>query len=538
MRILFFLIIFIISSFNLFSQVDKSEDFYFSTVEEEISNLNDRARSLDDSNPTEQLQLASDAYSLSLTEELYENQAKALTTMGIAYFHLQEYEQSFEALSKSNLLSQQINYTDGLWDSSYYLGLLHKYLEDYDQAVFYFDNAGTFIPEENDKRNIIIYSELASIYKSENLYEKAIEKANQALILSNNLEEIKSFIENSLLMGEIHFLAGDTRKAIIFFNLILSETTIIGEHENYRASAMSYLGKCYALIGEYNLALTNGQESLLVSVKNNSTVGRMNAYDSLSYIYEVMGDFEQAYKNLQLYYKQKEIFDSANSTGSLNKIKAYYGTFEKEQEIDQQQIQIENQNRMILAGSLMISIFIILILILYLLYRKNSRVATKLSQDLKQEMIISRTDVVTGLPNRKSIEDSIQKAILKWEKNYTDFSLIFLSFETYKKIDKTSGVGTGDKLQKFISKFLKSELKGQDLIAVWKPFLFLMLLPETDRESLNSVIHKMNVKITREKFNMGDETISLVSTVGSFTYSGEGNRSDCIEKCRSELNNN
>jgi len=82
----------------------------------------------------------------------------------------------------------------------------------------------------------------------------------------------------------------------------------------------------------------------------------LDAYDSLSFIYQLMDDYEKAYINLQLFYSQKEILEKKINTGNLNKIKAYYGSFEKEQEIDKQQMQIENQNRLILAGSLMITL--------------------------------------------------------------------------------------------------------------------------------------------------------------------------------------
>jgi len=524
------------SSFVLFSQVDKTEDFYFSSIEEEAVLLNKKARETGNDKPLVKLQLAQEAYALSVDENLLENQVDALATMGSAYFHLLDIDKSLELQNQSYELARNINYTEGQWFSAYSLGTLQVYLEDPEKAEIFFAEADKLIVAENDIKHIIVLKEFVKLYKQQGLFEKASATAEEALLMAESLKEEKYTLELSLLYGEIQFHAGNIRNANNLFRNIIAMTSALGDYQDIRASALSLMGKCYALLGDYHMALANGQDALLLSVKNDSDQGRLDAYDSLSFIYQLMDDYEKAYINLQLFYSQKEILEKKINTGNLNKIKAYYGSFEKEQEIDKQQMQIENQNRLILAGSLMITLFIILILIFYFLYRKNSRIADKLSRDLKREMILSKTDPVTGLPNRKKIEEVIQKAITLWKKDAVNFSLLFLSIESFKKIDKEWGEGSGEKIQKFIGNLLKSELKGRDIISVWKPFLFLILLPETDSDSLKSVRHKINLRFSREKYIQDERETSLSLKIGFFTYSGEENRSDCIIKCREELN--
>jgi diguanylate cyclase (GGDEF)-like protein len=530
------LIILFLYPLVLFSQVDGTEDFYFSSLEEEAVLLNLQARETGNDQPSVKLQLAQEAYSLAIAEQLYETQVDALATMGTAYFYLLEIDKSLEALKRSYELANRINYSEGHWYSAYILGTIHAYLEDPEIAEAYFSEADQLVIPENDIKHISVFKELVKIYISQKFYEKAATISTEALLMSEILDEEGFILELTLLSGEIQFLAGNIRRANNLLRDIITKTSALGEYQEIRASALSLMGKCYALLGDYHMALANGQDALLLSVKNDSDQGRLEAYDSLSYIYQLMDDFERAYLNLQLYYRQKEFLEKEKNTGNLNKIKAYYGTFEKEQEIDKQQLQIETQNRLILAGSLMIAVFIVLLLIFYLLYRKNSRIAEKLSRDLKRELILSKTDPVTGLSNRKDIEDLIQKAIAAWKKDYINFSLLFLSIESYKKIDREWGEGSGEKLQKFIGNLLKSELKGQDVVAVWKPFLFLILLPETDQDSLKSVRHKLNLRFSRVKYIQDERETVLILNMGTSTYSGDGNRSDCIERCREELN--
>jgi len=517
------------------AQVDKTDDFYFTDIEDEISQLIEKARNLGKSDPARQLKLAIEAYNLALDEDSFENQADALATIGKAYFHLQEIDKSFQSLTECSQLSKRINYIDGQWYSGYLLGILNLFLEDLEKAIFYFEGADALLTDENDPGHIPLYRELAGIYKQMNLYEKAVSYSDNALSIASAHEDKESIFLMTLLSGDVHFEAGDIRKAFNLYKSIANETASFGDFQNIRTLALSQKGKCHALLGDFHLALAAGQDALLLSAKNDFLEGRVNAYESLAFIYNKMDDYEQAYENLQLFYKHKETLSSESSSDSLSKIKAYYGTFEKEQEIDKQQLQIQNQNRLILIGSLMIAVFLILILILYLLYKRNSRIALQLSRELKQEILLSRTDSVTGLPNKKDIEDKIQKAIMKWKKNYLDFSLILISFESFKKIDKDMGEGTGTDMQKYISRLLKTELKGQDTISLWKPFIYLLLLPETDNASLQSVTHRIKLKISNEIFTHGEKKIPLTLKMGSCTYSGDGNRSDCIGRCQSEL---
>ncbi|MBI9100292.1 MAG: diguanylate cyclase [Spirochaetaceae bacterium] len=536
MKPLTILILFSLPLF-IFSQENRKDDFYFSSIEEEIVALNNKARKTDEDHPSDKLQLAREAYELSVAEDLYTNQADALATMGTAYLNLLEIDKSLESLTKSYELSKRIDYSEGLWYSAFYLGILHNFLEDFEKAEAFYKEADLLISSENDMRHIQVYRELAKLYKNQKLYKKAVSMISDALYISETLNDIQSTLELNLLSGEIHFNSGNIRIASSYLNNIINQTSAVGDYQNIRASAMSLMGKCYALLGNFPMALAYGQDALLLSVKNSFGSGRLDAYDSLSFIYQYMDDYEKAYFYLQTFYKQKELLEKEKSTSSLNRIKAYYGTFEKDQEIDKQQQQIETQKRLILAGSLFIALFIILILVFYLLYKKNSRIAEKLTREMKKEMVLSRTDPVTGLPNRKDMEGLIQNAITRWKKENIDFSLLFISLETYSKIDREWGEGSGEDLQRFASRIMQVELKGRDRISVWKPFLFLILLPETDRESLKTVIHKLHLKFSKIQYVYEGKETTLSVKSGSYTYSREDTRSNCIERCREELDN-
>lgn len=527
--------ILLILSLNLWSQDEGSSDFRFTSPVEEVRELNKKAREIGENSPAVKIQLSQDAFELADREGLREARAEALATVGIGFFQLQELEKSLESLNESYEESLKYGFTEVLYYSSFHLALLHHYMDDSEKALFYFEKCLEVLDNEVSVDFVEVLKKIAGIRIELSEIDEADSLIEDALELAEELEEKKLTLELLFLSGEIRFNSGEIRDAVRQFLSVLKGSGDKVEYEEIKSSSMSYLGRSYANLGDYSKALSYGQDALLLSVRTDNPQGRMEAYKTLSLIYEYMGNFEEAYTNLNRYYEQRNILEKEKSSSNLNSIKAYYEAFEKEKEIGKQQIQIESQNRLIIAGSLMLLFLAGLLVIFFFLYKKNSRIADKLSRDLKRELVLSKTDPLTGLPNRKDLEEKLIHAVNFWKRDSSDFSLILISFESHKKIDRELGDGTGEKMQKFIGSILKSVLKGQDTVAVWKPFFFAVLLPDTNRKSLTAVQHALINRLSNSSFTQDQAEIPLSFRLGVTTYEGEGSKSDCIEKCKRQL---
>jgi len=300
---------------------------------------------------------------------------------------------------------------------------------------------------------------------------------------------------------------------------------------------MALISRDYALLKNYSLALSYGQDALLLAAGTGNDKVRLEAYSSLAFIYRQMENYLEAYNYLSLYYQQKEMYDKRRNENNLNSIKTYYETLEKEKEIDEQNVRIDSQNRLILYGGLMLVLLFALLFVFYLLYKKNSRIVDKLSRDLKREMVLSKTDPLTGLPNRKGLDEKLKEAMLKWRESKKDFSLMMISLTDHKNLDKEVESGTGEKFQKYLGDLLRTELKGNDFISLWKPFVFTVLLPETDENSVKTLKDKLDLVLASRSFKAGEKEIPLSHRTVTATYSGEGSTRDFLENCREQLKN-
>ncbi|MBB6478920.1 tetratricopeptide repeat-containing diguanylate cyclase [Spirochaeta isovalerica] len=507
----------------------------FATIEDQIRSYNQQAEALTPDKAGEMLNLAKKAFSLAEAENFNKLGAEAQALMGIAYYYLLEIDKSLEYLNYCYDTALKYQFADLISYASYNMGIVYRYLDDKEKALTLFHESLANQDDANTIQKLSTLKALAETHRDLGQYTEAAGYTESALLIAKELEEQLIIQELQLLSGDIAYKNGNLRESVSRLIAIIRETSETAAMTAVRSSAMSLLGRNYARLNDNTRALSYGQDALLLAVSSGDEPNRLEAYSSLAFIYRQMNQFEEAYNYLSLYYKQKEIYDSGKNEKNLNSIKAYYETLEKEKEIDEQRVRIASQNRLIIYGTLLLVGLLALLFIFYQLYRRNQRVVEKLSRDLKKEMVLSKTDAVTGLPNRKAIEEKIREAFLQWKTDRKDFSLLFISFSEYRNLDKDIEDGAGEKFQKFIGDLLNTELKGQDFIALWKPFLFSVLLPSTDRESLILLGERLEHSLIEQRFKINDKEMSLSYTTASAVYSGEGTMHEFIDSCKNEL---
>jgi diguanylate cyclase len=105
------------------------------------------------------------------------------------------------------------------------------------------------------------------------------------------------------------------------------------------------------------------------------------------------------------------------------------------------------------------------------------------AETLRKELANSRaeavTDTLTGLANRKGLDDRI--AALRTSDFYHDTTacVLFCDIDNFKEINDTYGHLLGDKVIKVVADVLKGQVKGKDLACRYGGEEFLILLPET-----------------------------------------------------------
>lgn len=128
--------------------------------------------------------------------------------------------------------------------------------------------------------------------------------------------------------------------------------------------------------------------------------------------------------------------------------------------------------------------------------------------------LISRTDELTGLPNRRDMNETIANEIERTQRSRKPFCFIFVDIDHFKVINDTYGHACGDVILKSVSQTIRGLLRKYDVFARYGGEEFLTLLPETDLEGATAVAERFRRQIEMMTVHYADYTINITITLG------------------------
>ncbi|WP_341860761.1 diguanylate cyclase [Gymnodinialimonas sp. 57CJ19] len=123
----------------------------------------------------------------------------------------------------------------------------------------------------------------------------------------------------------------------------------------------------------------------------------------------------------------------------------------------------------------------------------------------------ARTDVLTGLKNRRAMDDELEHLLM--ERNH-DFSLLHLDLDLFKHVNDTYGHAAGDAVLMEVGRILTEELRRSDLPARVGGDEFLVILrPAMSDDVAGSVAARLIDRI-EQPIQVEDTQCSVSASVG------------------------
>lgn len=161
--------------------------------------------------------------------------------------------------------------------------------------------------------------------------------------------------------------------------------------------------------------------------------------------------------------------------------------------------------------------------------RDNIVRAASLERDAATLELAAKSDPLTGLLNRRAVQEHLEYQIARHVRNRCAFAILLCDLDHFKQINDTYGHDMGDKVLRAVAQRLRDSLRELDLLARWGGEEFLALLPDTDLQGGAVVAEKIRKRLSEEPFQTENEELRLTLSIGVSTYAAGQSVEACIK---------
>ena len=155
-------------------------------------------------------------------------------------------------------------------------------------------------------------------------------------------------------------------------------------------------------------------------------------------------------------------------------------------------------------------------------YLSLSIANVKLSESLSMQSIL---DPQSGLYNRRFMEESLQREMLRAARKQTHIGIIMGDLDHFKKFNDVYGHAAGDKIIVQIGKLFKERFRGSDIACRYGGEEFLIILPETSLEDTFKRADTLREDIKKmEMVFQGQILGAITMSMGIASYPEKGTR--------------
>ena len=157
--------------------------------------------------------------------------------------------------------------------------------------------------------------------------------------------------------------------------------------------------------------------------------------------------------------------------------------------------------------------------------------------------LLSVTDCLTGVYNRRFMQETIYKELFRAERSREPFCLVMLDLDNFKQINDRFGHDAGDRVLRRLVEVVQGRIRNADCLARWGGEEFVLLLPGTgviDATRLagellgvlsGSVVEGVGVVTASfgvAEYRVGDTVDSLVKRADSLMYAAKEAGRNCV----------
>ena len=137
---------------------------------------------------------------------------------------------------------------------------------------------------------------------------------------------------------------------------------------------------------------------------------------------------------------------------------------------------------------------------------ENSNVKLQKNEEEIKKLLM--TDWLTGVANRRYLDQRLEKELNRFHRHGNPLSLIMADLDNFKKINDRYGHSIGDKVITIFTQVMKKNIRNIDLISRYGGEEFIIMLPETSQDGAVELAERIRIAMEAEKIDSVSEVVT------------------------------
>jgi two-component system, cell cycle response regulator len=139
----------------------------------------------------------------------------------------------------------------------------------------------------------------------------------------------------------------------------------------------------------------------------------------------------------------------------------------------------------------------------------------------KQLAEMAHTDSLTGLPNRRAIEDWAGRQLRGAARHGYSLWVVHADLDCFKGVNDSYGHDAGDQVLQKFAEILKENTRASDISGRMGGDEFLLVLTHVDEKHIRLTVERLRAQFASQKFSFGGEDASVTASFGVCGFQGK-----------------
>ena len=424
--------------------------------------------------------------------------ADALNNTGIAYFHLGDHTSALDYHFRALEVFREAAYPQGEVHALINLGMVYFERGHFGEALDAFSQARNG-EVEDEYTHALIRNHLGRTYLQLGQFEQALVHNQASLTLMTALDDRlgASYTQDDL--AAIHVKLGQMERAENCLAQSLTTKREAGDTKG-EAEACLQLGNLYLRRGQLELALDTLHEGLANAERSDARDEIRKAHRVLAAAYKKNHQFREACLHLE---KHEELTQEAFNRESDLRLQALRVQYEVEQTENEKELyrlkNVELARAVEALHELTAS-----------LRAANDEKSALLGQLEKQ----SREDALTGLYNRRYLDETLAQAFADAKRYERSLSVVVCDIDHFKRVNDTFSHQMGDVVLKEVARLLKAGVRQGDTVARYGGEEFVIVLPEASAKDAARTVERIRETVQDHPWHTFHPDLKITMSAG------------------------